>query len=203
MSVFGFVSATLAVLIFSVAQAQEAKIEDVTIYKDIKGTVYHNEAFYINEKDAPVRIVNVTGRHIPRETAALADAYRNSLFRYLGDREKDRLKRLARETLTITIDASGKNVVAVKFGVIVYDAFKEYLGGLTAITMDPPTNGMQWDYSPAYLFKFKKYGVIGIYVRQARLADGSIWNYDENFITSSFSKKYGELTKEQVAGSDV
>ena len=140
-------------------------------------------------------------RHIPQETAVLAEAYRSSLFRYLEDHEKDRLQRLARETLTITIDANGEKVVAVKFGVVVYDAFREYLGGLTAITMDPPTKGMQWDYNPVYLFKFRKYGVVGIYVRQARLENGGIWNFDEEFIKNQFSEKFGEVTKEQIVGS--
>ena len=93
-------------------------------------------------------------------------------------------------------------VVAVKFGIIVYDAFKEYLGGLTGITMDPPSVGMQWEYDPIYLFKFEKYGVVGVYVRQARLEDGRIWNFDESFITSEFSKMLGDITKEQIIGSD-
>ena len=196
------VSGMLMALAFPVVQAQEAKVEPINIYEDTKGIVYLNEVFFINEESSPVRITNARVRHIPQETAVLAEAYRSSLFQYLKAHEKDRLRRLSRETLTITIDANGENVVAVKFGVIVYDAFREYLGGLTAITMDPPTGGMQWDYNPVYLFKFKKYGVVGIYVRQARLANGRIWNFDEGFVTTEFSGKFGEITKEQVVGSD-
>ena len=108
---------------------------------------------------------------------------------------------LAREGLTITVNARGENVVAVKFGVIVYDAFKEYLGGLTAITMDPPTTNMQWTYNPPYLFKFRKYGVVSIFVRQARLKNGKIWNFDENFVTKKFSERFGKLTKKQIKES--
>ena len=186
----------------SPSDAQEARIEQVHIYEDAKGIVYLNEAFHINQESSPVQIKNVTVRHIPGETAALADAYYDGLFRYLEDHEKLRLRKLARETLTITIDADGGEVVAVKFGIIVYDAFKEFLGGLTGITMDPPTDGMQWDYNPAYLFKFKKYGVVGVYVRQARLKDGHIWNFDEDFITREFSDRLGEITREQIVGSD-
>ena len=106
---------------------------------------------------------------------------------------------LTEEQLTITVDADGENVVAVKFGVIVYDAFKEYLGGLTAITMDSPTAGMEWDYRPAYLFKFERYGVVGVYVRQARLADGTIWNFDEDYVASEMSKIFGKITAEQIS----
>ena len=192
---------TLLVLTSSVSYAQEARIEQVDIYKDAKGIVYFNEAFHINEKVAPVQIKKVTVRHIPSETAMLADAYYDSLFRYLKDHEKKRLRQLAKEKLTITIDAEGEGVVAVKFGIIVYDAFKEFLGGLTGITMDSPTAGMQWEYNPIYLFKFEKYGVVGVYVRQARLKDGRIWNFNENFITSKFSEKLGKITKEQIVGS--
>ena len=196
--VFGMLVASA----FPAVQAQEAKVDHITIYKDAKGIVYYNEVFFINEENSPVRINNVMLRHIPQETAVLAEAYRSSLFRYLEDHEKDRLRRLAKETLTITIDANGEKVVAVKFGVVVYDAFREYLGGLTAITMDPPTKDMQWDYNPVYLFKFKKYGVVGIYVRQARLGNGGIWNFDEDFIKNEFSEKFGEITKEQIVGSE-
>ena len=189
-------------LTFSVAYAQEARVERVNIYENETGVVYFNEAFYINEEVSPVRIKKVTVRHIPSKTAALADAYYDALFRYLTDHDKSRLRRLSKEILTITIDAEGDGVVAVKFGIIVYDAFKEYLGGLTGITMDPPSIGMQWEYDPIYLFKFEKYGVVGVYVRQARLEDGRIWNFDENYITSKFSKRLGDITKEQIIGSD-
>ena len=192
----------LLTLAFSISHAQEAQIERVHIYENERGIIYHNEAFHISQEGSPVLITDVTARHIPAKTAALADAYYDALFRYLTDHDKNRLRRLAKETLTITIDAEGEGVVAVKFGIIVYDAFKEFLGGLTGITMDPPTVSMQWEYNPIYLFKFEKYGVVGVYVRQARLKDGRIWNFDENFITSKFSERLGEITKEQIVGSD-
>ena len=67
--------------------------------------------------------------------------------------------------------------------------------------MDAPTVGMQWNYNPIYLFKFEKYGVVGVYVRQARLKDGRIWNFDEDFITGELSGRLGEITKEQIVGS--
>ena len=192
----------LLILTISVAHAQEARVERVNIYENETGVVYFNEAFHINEEVSPVRIKKVTVRHIPSKTATLADAYYDALFRYLTDHDKSRLRRLSKEVLTIIIDADGEGVVAVKFGIIVYDPFKEYLGGLTGITMDPPSIGMQWEYDPIYLFKFEKYGVVGVYVRQARLEDGRIWNFDENFITSKFSERLGEITKEQIVGSD-
>ena len=172
----------LLALAFSTIRAQEAQVEQIHLYEDQKGIVYLNEAFHINEDNGPVRILKVTVRHIPKKTAVIADAYYDGLFRYLKDHDKQRLRQLSKENLTITIDADGESVVAVKFGIIVYDAFKEFLGGLTGITMDAPTVGMQWNYNPIYLFKFEKYGVVGVYVRQARLKDGRIWNFDEDFV---------------------
>ena len=202
MKTISLIAGTLGTLAFSAIQAQEARVEQVTIYENVKGNVYLNETFFINENASPVHITDVVVRHIPRETAELADAYWDSLFQYLDDQKKENLQSLAKEKLTITINARGDNVVAVKFGVIVYDAFNEYLGGLTAITMDPPTTSMKWNYNPPYLFKFEKYGIVGIYVRQARLKNGGIWNFDENFVTNEFSGKLGEITKEQISGSE-
>ena len=183
------------------AQAQEAAVEEVQIYSDTKGKAYRNTTFFINEEGCPIRVLGVTARHIPQETALLAGTFYDSLFRYLEDAEKNRLRELAKETLTITIDAEGGSVVAVKFGIVVYDAFKEFLGSLTGVSMDPPKVGMQWEYNPAYLFKFKKYGVVGVFVRQARLKDGRIWNFDEDFVTEEFSERLGEITKDQIVGS--
>ena len=201
-TISGVVLGTLLFLTCTDARPQEASVEEVQIYSDAKGTVYRNTTFFIHQDGSPVRVHRVTARHIPQETALLADAYYDSLFRYLDNDDKSRLRKLARETLTITIDAEGESVVAVKFGIVVYDAFKEFLGSLTGISMDPPQVGMQWEYNPAYLFKFKKYGVVGVFVRQARLQDGRIWNFDEDLVTEEFSERLGEITKEQIVGSD-
>ena len=52
----------LVAFAFPVVQAQEAKVDHITIYKDEKGIVYHNEVFFINEENPPVRINNVMVR---------------------------------------------------------------------------------------------------------------------------------------------
>jgi len=108
---------------------------------------------------------NVSTKHIPTKTTELAKAVWDQLYKHLSDHEKERLRKLSKTGLEVKIGAEGASAVAVKFGVIVYDSFKEYLGGLTAVTMDSPDNEMEWHFSPAYLFKFEKYGVVGIYVR--------------------------------------
>jgi hypothetical protein len=188
---------TLAILSFA-AQAQDAITEEITIYKSQKGTIFNNETFIVNNDNSPVQIISAKAKHIPSETAALAKQYWKQLYKYLSDSEKEKLRRLSREGLRIIIGAKGDDAVAVKFGVIAYDAFKEHLGGLTAITMDPPDNKMTWDFKPAYLFKFRKYGVVGVYVRQVRLKDGKIWNYSPKVILKEFSQRYKEVTKQQI-----
>ena len=180
----------LFIIISGNTYAQEAHVDTVTLYNTIKGDVFHNETFFINDDESPVQILTVSAEHVPNETAELAKQIWDQLYEYLSDTDKERLKKYSRGGLTISITAGGEGAVAVKFGVVAYDAFKEHLGSLTAVTMDPPTLGMEWDFSPAYLFKFKKYGVAGVYVRQVRLKDGTIWNFDEE---KTISKFYDEL----------
>ena len=183
--------------------AQEARSREITLYGDAKGTLYLNETFRVNDPNSPVQISRVSVVHTPSETAAVAEAYYDQLFRYLSDSQKETLRQYRRENLQIEISARGTDAVAVKFGVIVYDSFNEYLGGLTAITMDPPTTLMEWSYTPPYLFKFRKYGVLGVYVRQARLADGTIWNANLDFISREFTARRGEITREQLQAEEV
>ena len=197
----------LIALMLPVSFAQEARIEQFAkrLFGEVySGDIYFNETFFVNQQNAPVVISGATARHIPREAASVAQI----LTRYAGDlsdrfvsigNERVNIGDLTEERLTITVDADGENVVAVKFGVVVYDALKEYLGGLTAITMDSPTEGMEWDYRPTYLFKFERYVVVGVYVRQARRTDGTIWNFDEDSVASEMSKKFGKVSAEQIS----
>ena len=192
----------MAIVLANASHAQEARSREVTLYENVKGTVYLNETFHVNDPASPVQISGMSVVHTPSETAALADLAWDQLFRYLSDTAKDELRRYRRENLRIEVAARGAEAVAVKFGVIVYDSFNEFLGGLTAITMDPPTALMEWDYTPPYLFKFRKYGVAGVYVRQVRLKDGSIWNADLAFITREFTARRGEVTREQLQAEE-
>ena len=193
----------LLALVFYPSHAQEARIEEVQIYEDKKGVIYLNAAYHLNQEDSPVQITKVTVRHRPRKTAALASAYLEHPNLVFNRRERRRLRRLSTEDLTIFIDAEGREAVAVKFGIVVYGAFKEFLDSLTGVTVDPPTVGMNWTYRPFYLYEFEKHGVVGVYVRQARLKDGRIWSFDEDLVTSRFSESLGEVTREQIVASDT
>ena len=178
--------------------AQTAKKEEIIMFTKydnrLEFHLFNNETFFINDPKSPVQISKVKARHTPKRAAKLAQ----SMHRYMKLGDQSRIRELSREGLKITIDAEGPKAVAVKFGVIAYDAFKEYLGGLTAVTMDPPGSGMVWNFRPAYLFKFKKYGVVAVYVRQARLNNGKIWNFSPDVVLKEISKRYKKLTKEQL-----
>ena len=180
--------------------SQSAREETITLYDTMSGDIFYNETFFVNETNSPVQISSVEARHIPSDTAELAEQIVRSLGRYEHlATQMDRVREYTQANLRITISAEGSDVVAVKFAVIAYDAFGEHLGGLTAITMDPPQSGMVWDFSPAYLFKFKRYGVVGVYVQQARLANGEIWDFDSETVLDQFQEFRAEITMEQIS----
>lgn len=183
----------------TVSPSQTAREESINFYGDISGEIFYNETFFVNDASSPVQIRNVVARHIPSDTADVASEIIRQLgrFDHLAD-QLNRVREYTREDLRVTISADGQDVVAVKFAVIAYDAFKERLGGLTAITMEPPQGEMIWNFSPAYLFKFKRYGVVGVYVQQARLASGEIWNFDAETVLARFREFRDEITLEQL-----
>lgn len=184
--------------IFPSFSADSYREEKVKIYNDTTGKIYYNQTEIINDVSSPVKINKLVAKHIPTSTAQLADIYYDTLYRYLDDEQKITLQKYRNENLEISIDAEGTNAVAVKFGVVVYDAFDEYLGGLTAITMDPPTKGMLWDYSPSYLFKIEKYGIVCVYVRQVRLSSGEIWNFKPQLVVEELSKRVAGISSEDL-----
>lgn len=188
----------------TLSTAQTAREETISLYGDITGNVFYNETFFVNDPNSPVQISSVVARHIPSDTADVASEVIRQLgrFDHLAD-QMNRVREYTRENLRITISAEGQDVVAVKFAVIAYDAFKERLGGLTAITMEQPKEGMIWDFSPAYLFKFKRYGVVGVYVQQARLESGEIWNFDAEKVLTEFREFRDEITLEQLRLDDI
>lgn len=181
--------------VLAVDQYREAT---VPLYNKETGVVYYNQIAIINSNSAPVNITSATAMHIPSETAIKAGMAYDMLSRYLSDNDKFNLARYRKEALEVNIDATGSNAVAVKFGIVVIDAFKEYLGGLTAVTMDPPKSGMSWTYSPSYLFKAQKYGVVCVFVRQVRLSNGDIWNYNPQQIANELMKFTNNISQDDI-----
>lgn len=196
---------TLAILICCLGQllaASQYSAITVPLYGDDTGIVYYNQVEIINTNSSPVKITHASAMHIPSETAMKAKMTSDILSRYLSDDEILNLARYKNEALEISIDAAGSDAVAVKFGVVVIDAFKEYLGGLTAITMDPPTTGMEWTYSPSYLFKAEKFGVVCVFVRQVRLSNGDIWNFDPQQIANGIKKFTNNVSQDDIINFD-
>jgi hypothetical protein len=64
--------------------------------------------------------------------------------------------------------------------------------------MNPPTKGMLWDYSPSYLFKIEKYGIVCVYVRQVLLCSGEIWNFNPQLVVEELSKRVAGISKEDL-----
>ena len=195
-----FKSSLISMLfLVTAAGAEEMKTEVVEL-ADVFGIkvtipVYHNKTFFINQPNSPIQITNVKARHIVEKAANTAQNYAEIFSR---DKESKNFKTSlahSKEGLTVTIDANGSDAVAAKFGILVYDAFNESLGGLTGVMMDTPSEGMVWNYNPSYLFMFEKYGVVGVFVRQARMTDGSIWNMDETLVTEAFLQEFGLATE--------
>ena len=195
-------SSILVFLLFSFnAVAEEPYKEAQLSYSGIKlGSIYANETFFINDPNAPVQISDLSVVHVTSDTAEMLSSLRRQGLK-LSDVETDPKSDLFkgvdfdREKLTVRISASGEEAMAIKFTIVAIDGFKEVLGGLTGVTMDPPEANMTWNYTPSYLFKFKKYGVLGVYVQQVRMADGKIWNYDERKVQKKFLEKFDDLDK--------
>ena len=193
----------LALIAFD-AIAEDSYQEATLSYSSIPlGSVYSNEAFFINDPESPVQISDVSVVHVTSGTADTVSYLRREGLDPKNidvDPQSDLFKGIDfdREKLTVRISASGDEATAIKFTIVAIDAFKDVLGGLTGVTMDPPEENMTWNYTPSYLFKFEKYGVLGVYVQQVRMADGSIWNYSEKNIQKKFLERYDYLDKAKL-----
>lgn len=150
---------------------------------------WSNDTFIINDPKAPVRIKKFSTIHVTAGHAKAAQSYLKAAS--YDDVFRSSIGTFRTEGLELKVTAStvsGKDVQAVKFGFVVIDAFNEYLGGLTGVTMDTPKDELVWKYRPGYLFKFEKYGKALVYVRQVRLAGDKIWNFDKKRVTKEVQK---------------
>lgn len=83
----------------------------------------------------------------------------------------------------VTISAISETAVAVEFRVLFYDTFNQYRGGLAAVRMGAPRRRMRWKHRELS-FTFEGYGIACIFVRYARLADGTVWEMDERKVAT-------------------
>jgi len=79
-------------------------------------------------------------------------------------------------------NVSEKKIVAVKIGIVAFDAFNEFLGRFAGISIGDVIAGkpkkFSWSQSPYGVFKFEKYGTGVVYVKTVRFGDGIIWEVD-------------------------
>lgn len=89
---------------------------------------------------------------------------------------------------SVTLKNNGTQaVVAYGVGFFAFDAFNRSMGRpLTGIDMDTVSVGAEgggtWNQRPSAAFTFKSYGTGVAYLRQARLADGTIWHADMEYV---------------------
>ena len=90
-------------------------------------------------------------------------------------------------------------VTAYKVSFISFDAFNEEMGrALGGVSIETIVGGMsgggRWKHSPYAAFTFKDYGTGVAYVSKARLADGSIWTADFDFVLARLQEIQADLT---------
>lgn len=94
-------------------------------------------------------------------------------------------------------------VVAYGIGFFAFDAFNESMGRpLTGIDMDSVAPGLGssgvWSQRPSAAFTFQNYGTGVAYVRQVRLADGTVWKADMEYVLRELQKIESDLSLEDI-----
>ena len=98
-------------------------------------------------------------------------------------------------------NAGDEDVVAYQIRFVSFDAFNEDMGRpLGGVSVDTvPVGGLAkgtWTHRAYAAFAFEKYGTGVAYVSKARLADGTVWTADQNFVLRELQKIKSDLTSE-------
>ncbi len=96
-------------------------------------------------------------------------------------------------------NVSDQRIDAYEVTFLSFDVFKERmgrnLGGISIESFEPgKTTSGSWRQTTYASFKFKKYGIGVCYVSKVRLADGSIWTADQDFVLSELQRIQEDLT---------
>lgn len=107
-----------------------------------------------------------------------------------------------RHSVSITNNGD-QDVLAYGIGFFAFDAFNENMGRpLNGIDMDTISVGSSspgaWIQSPPSSFTFRNYGTGVSYVRIARMADGSVWEADMDYVLSELQKIESDLLLEDI-----
>lgn len=108
-----------------------------------------------------------------------------------------------KHSVTVT-NGGSQGVAAFGIGFFAFDAFNDNMGRpLTGIDMDSVGVGEEssgaWVQRVSAPFTFQKYGTGVAYVRSARLADGSVWEADLEFVLQELQKIESDLKLEDIA----
>ena len=109
-------------------QSQKAVPKKIKIIGDHKGLAYLHKTTVINQTGSPIQIVDASVYYVPPKTRMVLEV---SVPRHL--------RRLISRGAIVNISIQGGGVIAVKFGVLLYDTFREFVGGFTPLSMKPPT----------------------------------------------------------------
>jgi hypothetical protein len=97
---------------------------------------------------------------------------------------------------------SGKPVVAYQIGLVVFDAFNNFMDkfngwSIKSIPIDGNADGV-WEQRPYNAFIFESYGTGVAYVNAVRFEDGTIWRADLTEILLGLQKFEKGLKKEDL-----
>jgi hypothetical protein len=97
-------------------------------------------------------------------------------------------------------NVSQQEIVAISIGFNAFDAFKRYMGrplngvDIAPIAVAETTGRMTWTQTPSASFTFARYGIGVAYVRLVRLADGTIWEADMDYVLDQLQQIEDGLT---------
>lgn len=93
-------------------------------------------------------------------------------------------------------------VLAYGITFFAFDAFNEPLGGMTGVSMNTVRAGSNetgnWSYEPLAAFRFEKYGTGVAILKMARMADGTVWKVDPEFVLEELRKMEASLTMDDI-----
>lgn len=99
-------------------------------------------------------------------------------------------------------NTTDKEIVAVKFGLVEFDAFNEFLDKFTGFTVEKLPAAKEkagtWVNNAYRAFTFDKYGTGVAYVSAVRFADGTIWRADLDKVLEQLRKLESSLKKEDL-----
>lgn len=108
--------------------------------------------------------------------------------------------------VTLT-NVSSQEVVAYRVTFNSFDVFNEDMGrGLGGISIESiPVGGTAsggWKQTPYAAFSFRGYGTGVAYVSEVRLADGTIWSFNQQRVLEELQKISADLTAEIFEDGD-